>query len=538
LINEVLYDPMGPDSGREFVELINTGAEALPLEGWTLSAGDGARENSWRVVWTGAPGDTVAAGGLFLIGGRELTDADSHAELSLQNGPDGCALMHGRALADLLGWGAHEHGCYYEGSPAPDAASGESLSRRPDGSDSGVNADDFAPGDPTPGSKNAKPVNLVFAGGGVCATPLNPETHETVCVTVRVANTGYGHGRIDDFDLTLEIVDKAGGSITPFGNIPCSLAPGDTVAIETEWSPPQDGPLLVAANLRYEGESGVEERSSAIGVRVGPGPAVINEIMYDPEAGGEWIEIYNAGPASMSLAGWSLGDRAGGRLEFDRPPVLPAGGFVVAAQDSSSLAAAHLGLDPSIVTQSYSGRWISLNNTNSKDGLADVITLADRAGMPSDIAAYSESSGGGGVSAERLRADLVGRRPDNWFSSASGGGSTPGRSNSARIGGPGREKLLTVFPSLYPRGGVAGPALVSYNLPFRPSSLRISAYSMDGREVARLVDVSNGPVRGTIPWDAVAPGGDSLERGAYILTLTCTDGGGRSLKAKTVFAVR
>ena len=41
---------------------------------------------------------------------------------------------------------------------------------------------------------------------------------------------------------------------------------------------------------------------------------VINEVLYDPDgaadpAAAEWVELYNAGDAPVSLAGWSLNDR-------------------------------------------------------------------------------------------------------------------------------------------------------------------------------------------------------------------------------------
>lgn len=539
LINEVLYDPEGYDTGREFVELINTGSEAISLKGWSINAGDGARVDLWKRAWSGGEGDSIAPGGLFLIGGEDVVGIDSEAELSLQNGPDGCALIHDGSVADLLGWGAHQFAGYYEGAPAPDPASGFSLSRIPDGHDTGFNAEDFKAGDPTPGLFNIRRRHLLFAGRVLRIAPVNPETYECVTVRALIVSDGFDLGWPGLFELGIELVDIGEGSRIYLPTAGTSVSPGDTAEIVTEWSPNRRGAFAVTATLRYEGDSGPETCAATGPLRVGAGPVIINEIMFDPAVGGEWIEISNNGSDTVDLTGWSLCDRAGGCLEFVRSLQVPPGGYALVAQDSSSLVTYYGGIDPAAVVGSYAGRWMSLNNTDASDGRADVITLSDASGMPSDVAAYSGRCGGGGVSAERLRSDLVGRRKDNWNASVATGGSTPGRANSARAGAPVGNELLSVSPDVLSRdGGAPGRAAISYELPFRPASLRISLYSMDGREVSRLVDVSNGPARGSVLWDGLGAEGDRLARGAYILILSGTGEGGRSAKAKAVLAIK
>ncbi len=37
VINEVLFDPLGPEPQQEFIELYNTGADEVSLEGWTIA---------------------------------------------------------------------------------------------------------------------------------------------------------------------------------------------------------------------------------------------------------------------------------------------------------------------------------------------------------------------------------------------------------------------------------------------------------------------------------------------------------------------
>jgi hypothetical protein len=66
---------------------------------------------------------------------------------------------------------------------------------------------------------------------------------------------------------------------------------------------------------------------------------VINEVLYDPadgsSAGGEWVELFNAGMQAVDLGGWTLRDAVS--VDTLPPHVLAAGSFlVVAASDSFS----------------------------------------------------------------------------------------------------------------------------------------------------------------------------------------------------------
>ncbi|HXL14534.1 MAG TPA: lamin tail domain-containing protein, partial [Methylomirabilota bacterium] len=85
LLNEVLYDPDGPDEGFEFVELWNPDSTDVPLEGISIEAGDGARPGSWSLIYTGAAGDSARPRRAFLVPGSALRAA-------IQNGPDALRL--------------------------------------------------------------------------------------------------------------------------------------------------------------------------------------------------------------------------------------------------------------------------------------------------------------------------------------------------------------------------------------------------------------------------------------------------------------
>ena len=108
----------------------------------------------------------MGEGGLYLIadamtgspGVSRVVGADFVDNFDPQNGPDCIQLIdHEGRLVDALGYGeplvgTAENGlACYEGSPAADAASGESLSRS-GGLDTDLNSADFTTCDvPTPG---------------------------------------------------------------------------------------------------------------------------------------------------------------------------------------------------------------------------------------------------------------------------------------------------------------------------------------------------------------------------------------------------
>ena len=153
VINEVDYDQVGADSGG-FVEIANTGSTSATLDGIALvlvNGGDGTEYD--RVALT----DTLAAGGHLAV------------TVELQNGaPDGVALVDTASgeLLDALSYEGEITAAVIDGQTydlveggaftgADSNAVDGSLSRIPDGHDSGDAATDWAfTTTKTPGSAN------------------------------------------------------------------------------------------------------------------------------------------------------------------------------------------------------------------------------------------------------------------------------------------------------------------------------------------------------------------------------------------------
>ncbi len=131
LITQVHYDPDGADTGYEFVELYNTGADDVSLEGYKLESGDGSTPDDWTTEWTGTGQDVISAKGYFLIG-EDLVQPvpDIITSIDLQNGPDACRISRNGTVIDLVGWGEHTIEEYYLGTPAAEPETGLALQRK------------------------------------------------------------------------------------------------------------------------------------------------------------------------------------------------------------------------------------------------------------------------------------------------------------------------------------------------------------------------------------------------------------------------
>ena len=156
LISEVFYDGIGSDDGKGFVELF--GAPGSSLDGFLV---EGVNGSNGAVTASLTLSGTLDADGLFVLADR-LADgttlvavADLVLNFDFQNGPDSVRLLApDGSVVDALGYGVFDAGEVFagEGSPAPDAPAGSSLSRRFADLDTGDNALDFAIAVPTPGS--------------------------------------------------------------------------------------------------------------------------------------------------------------------------------------------------------------------------------------------------------------------------------------------------------------------------------------------------------------------------------------------------
>ncbi len=174
------------------------------------------------------------------------------------------------------------------------------------------------------------------------------------------------------------------------------------------------------------------------------GPVVMTEIMYNPastDTGGEYIEIRNIGTTVVELMSWVQIQRSAdpahvvseyrpwvitGEVEFTFPAnqTIPAGGFLIIAQNPTAFKAKYPAVPASKVLGPYDGK---LNNGGGTVTLAepgDHEWQKDQYFIPRDKVEYDDetpwpvSPDGGGPSLNRINATQYGNDPENWHAAA------------------------------------------------------------------------------------------------------------------------
>jgi len=163
VINQVLYDPIGAESGGEAVELKNDGSSAVDISSWVL------KTESSDTDATIPEGIILDAGETFLIADEGWDankddsgwkSADYEEKITLGNSDSGIALLSNSTVIDALGWGDVEgiESSLYEGSPASMVPPGKALLRTKDTDDNSADfieaAADFQDGIPVPITAN------------------------------------------------------------------------------------------------------------------------------------------------------------------------------------------------------------------------------------------------------------------------------------------------------------------------------------------------------------------------------------------------
>lgn len=510
VLNEVCYDPEGPDSGSEWVELFNTGPWPAGLEGVALESGNGSGPGQWARVWTGSSGDWCEAGGTFWIGGPSRgRNPDSIARLDLQNGPDGVRLVRDGLELDRVGWGELSLPEYFEGTPLPGAGAGRSLARRVDGVDSDQNHLDFEDGPPTPGRPNHPQDDLalrLYRRG----RPLPvPSPDGAVQAWMRLQNRGARPLEPSRISLLLD-----GRTLLPDpGRIIPTLAPGE----EIEWSVllpvlGEEGEQFWSCWGRIDGDPVPENDVDTLRLWVGAPPVRLNEIAPRPDSSGtEWIELRVSEGGALPLTGWVLQDHGGSEAELDSTPVLPSGTIRLLARNARDLP----DVDPSALLP-WKGSWPTLNDVAGPSGAADSVFLYDPHGRLVDWAAFGRAARG----ATWVRRDGAppGSGLAEWSVDAVRTGGSPGTdSEEPESSTPDEDARYAPEAWSFDRAGEG----LWIRIPSEqlPGEWSIRVFDLNGREVHEASGRSADRMDQWANWDVRGPDGEPCRAGLYLLRL-------------------
>ena len=358
----------GAPLNADFVELFNTTANQIALDGWSMEYA-AATSSSWQSV--ALDGKVVAPYAYLLIQlksgaeGGDLPIADLQSSINMAADSGKVRLLSSGVTVDLLGYGSANE---FEGQPAPKGSNTESLLRGAAGCiDTDNNSSDFAKGSPAPrnsaapsspcvaeptptlpetetptatptSTDTATPVDTVTPTPTDTVTPAPTET-PTVTPTAELAPTETATPTpVDTVTSTPTPESTPTGIPTATATTPdeptVTLEPTSTPTLDatalppptptgtptptdvvTPTSTPEPLPTLTATPTATETPTSLPTPSPTPTATPTPVPRIrLSEIMVDPQAiedaSGEFVELTNIDVASVNLLGWRMTDSA------------------------------------------------------------------------------------------------------------------------------------------------------------------------------------------------------------------------------------
>ncbi len=208
-INEILPDPEGDDSGKEWFELYNASGEAVSVAGWSIAAGTQDYEALDITLQGGT--EVPANGFLVIAAGEKVKEADIVFPFSMGNGTgtDGVRLFDCDGnIVDTVLYGESPNEDLMEDDqgkvvdPYGDPGSNDSLAREVDGVDSDSAVDWKVTARPSPGATNVlqsspdtgeDPFDRGGCGGGD-EPPTGTDGPDSGCATLGPLRLGLGLG--------------------------------------------------------------------------------------------------------------------------------------------------------------------------------------------------------------------------------------------------------------------------------------------------------------------------------------------------------
>jgi hypothetical protein len=522
VVNELYYDHPGTDTGHEFIEIFNAGAFTEDISGATIEFHNGTG-TTWALVWRAPAGTTLAADGIFVVGGELVVPRpDAATTYSLQNGPDSIRLVSaGGDVLDVVGYGGLDDPAFVEGLGAGPVPAGKSIGRAFDGVDSNDNSVDFVASAPTPGRHNVARDDAALRLAADTPRRSGRDAAGIERFAVEIANGGL-------MDIPIGAVTLTVSDSTADGVVPTAAAMN-----RTDILPGQDERVTVSLSLDcgyhwidISAHYARDERSDNNTIhalrRVGRIPVLISEVWSSPRDGcPQFVEWMNPGHETADVTGLTIRDERARPVMIDADSLqIGPGEWMAVSADPDRLAACISGARRDRI-YGVRGAWPTFNRSGGAS--ADSIVVLDRYGIVVDAVSYpAVPSSSAGRSLERI--DLfVHPGPAVWRLCDAATGCSPAAPNGAFID----------------RAAPAGEITVSPN-PFAPSRgdvLRVAAsphtaiaridgwvYDLEGRRVASLGGTGAFPA--LLVWDGRRDNGDAVCPGLYLVAVELFAGDG------------
>ncbi len=361
-INEVFYDPVGADSGYEWIELYNPNEQNVNLEGWVLQKAG----SDWSTVYIFGT-TIIPAFGYLLLGENMVSNCDIYLDLAFQNGgssTDAIRIISPENYTDTILYDEpndnnlpsdiNDPAIYF----AIDVSSGCSLARYHDGEDTdNCEIDWFEAANPTPKEENYFPIDLAITTFEFVETADN----YTLSTVIYNLSTQPVDNYVANLQITLNNNEL-------YNNFIPSIAAEDSIKIVLELGELDSGYYVAESVVNLLIDNELENNSMTASVLVGIAPIIINEILYkDSEYTCEWIELFNRSECAYYVDNFVIKDRSGGEITFSGK-IYPQS-YLVISQQSEILNTIYPKINPEMVVKAID--WTSLNNSNESLYLMD-----------------------------------------------------------------------------------------------------------------------------------------------------------------------
>lgn len=412
VINEILYNPGGSDSGYEWIELYNPTDENINLKSWQIQKAG----SQFETCFTFDNNILIHSHSFLLVGEEFVTSADIIATLSFQNGgsaTDGVRIISPNSdYTDTILYDEPNSNNLPDDNGSigtelfANVSQGHTIARIYDGIDTNTVADWFDCSNPTPKSSNIVPIDLAISNFHY----EKQEDNYYLFATVKNLSTIS----VDNFDAMLYFsMDKKviQQNVIPYINI------GDSTYLYCQTPDLPAGYHTFKAEINCLNDNNLENNLSNTSILIGISPIILNELMIKPEnEDNEWVEIFNRGNVDNSVDNLFIYDRT------DRKITLygKIKDYLVICKNKELFNKRFPEADTSKVIQSES--WTSLNNTTEN------LYLKDAYGTVFDTLYYNAYHLPENISYERVNP-----YSDNnikWKSCKNDNGGTPTFANS------------------------------------------------------------------------------------------------------------
>lgn len=520
VINEIFYDPIGSDTGNEWIELYNNGDTDIDLEGAIIQVAGAEYSDKFTF-----PHYILRAHRYVLIGEQNVTEAIFTTNLVMQNGdtgtdgvryvsPDGTytdTVLYDSPNTSHLTDDDNAIGSSF----APDVAAGCSLARIKDGYDTNNCEEDFIEeSNPTPGLPNRVQIDY-----GIEGIFLNEDTNPPLLIAAI-----YNYSIADDDTITIVLQVSLNGQLLQEFDIEPLLA-GDNYA----FSEPIDLPDAASGTLSaylflYNDVNPANNTSVTYLNNAQPLTLCVNEFVYNPESDNqEWIELYIP-PFVCSSDEITIEDAADNTAQITLPSLCSQ--YLVVCRDMDLLLERYPNC-PAVSILEVSSFPV-LNNEG------DSIILKDNHGVVLDSIAYLGNSHKKDYSLERvINADST----VIWQYSYDEARGTPGQPNSSAPPPStleeGHIKLLCS-----PFNPLANETMhLQYNFGDDSNSINCYVYDLQGKKIFTIAsDLAIGST-GELVWHGKDKHGKPFDRGIYVLLVEAKNSSKRYFLKKQLTVV-